>query len=104
MWLVFDPRKGHEQAGRRPAIVLSPQLFTERVSLAFVCPITTNPKGLPFEIPLRGTRTTGSILPIHLRSVDVAARKIQFIEKAPATTVDTLERYVSAIIERAPQD
>lgn len=98
MWLIFDPRVGHEQSGRRPAIVLSQRLFTEHTSLAIVCPVTSTPKGLPFEVLLKHAQTTGAILPIHVRSVDVVARKCQFIEKAPASIVKTTSAYLEAIM------
>ncbi len=95
IWLILDPRVGHEQSGRRPALVLSPQLFAERTGLAVVCPITSQVKGLPFEIRLRQTKTNGAILPIHVRSVDIVARKATFIEKAPeallAQTIQSVE-------------
>src|SRR5437588_5304998 len=88
IWLILDPRVGHEQSGRRPALVLSPQIFTERTGLAVVCPITSKIKGLPFEIALKRTKTKGAILPIHVRSVDVTARKCSFIEKAPISILN----------------
>jgi mRNA interferase MazF len=82
IWLVLDPRVGHEQSGRRPAIVLSQKLFTERTGLAVICPITSKVKGLPFEIRVNTKDIDGAILPIHLRTVDIAARNSQFIGKS----------------------
>ena len=101
IWLVFDPRVGHEQSGRRPAIVLSPHLFSQRTGLAIVCPITSKVKGLPFEILLTKTKTKtkGAILPIHIKSVDITARKAQFIEKAGASTLKKTREYVRIITE-----
>jgi mRNA interferase MazF len=98
IWLVLDPRTGHEQSGRRPALVLSHKLLTERTGLAVVCPITSKIKGLPFEILLKGAKVIGAVLPIHVRSVDVVARKATFIEKAPAATVAQLYATVEAMI------
>lgn len=83
IWLIFDPRVGHERSGRRPALVLSPKLFTERTGLAIVCPITSKVKGLPFEIALTDTKTKGAVLLIHIKSVDVSTRRATFIEQAP---------------------
>ena len=54
IWLTFDPQAGHEQAGRRPALVLSPAAYNERSRLASVCPVTTRRKGYPFEVVLPG--------------------------------------------------
>jgi mRNA interferase MazF len=99
IWLVLDPRVGHEQSGRRPALVISPYVFTERTGLAVICPISSKVKGMPFEIVLKQTKTTGAILPIHMRSIDVRARKASFIEKAPlsilAKTVQSVEVMIS---------
>jgi mRNA interferase MazF len=100
IWLVLDPRTGHEQSGRRPAIVLSPKYFTKHTSLAIICPITGKVKGLPFEVELKNTKTKGAVLPIHIRSVDVAARKAKFIEKAPESTLETVNAYVQAAISQ----
>jgi mRNA interferase MazF len=98
VWLILDPRVGHEQSGRRPVLVLSPRLFTERTGLAVICPITSKAKGLPFEIELRQTKTNGAVLPIHVRSVDVKVRKAQFIEKAPPKVLTKTAKSVEAII------
>lgn len=98
IWLIFDPRVGHEQSGRRPALVLSRQIFTERTGLAIVCPITSKIKGLPFEIVLKRTKTEGAILPIHVRSVDISARKSSYIEKVPASILNRTEQSIKAMI------
>jgi len=98
VWLVLDPRVGHEQSGRRPAIVLSPKLFTERTGLSVVCPITGKIKGLPFEVVLSDTKTAGAVLPIHVRSVDAEARRMKYIERASNEVVETVNDYVQTII------
>lgn len=100
IWLVLDPRVGHEQSGRRPAIVLSPRFFTEKTGLAVICPITTKVKGLPFEVELKGAKTEGAVLPIHIKSVDVVARKAVFIERAPEGVTDYVLASVQAMISR----
>lgn len=86
-WMVLEPRTGHEQSGRRPVIVLSARALAEHTSLAVVCPITSKVKGLPYEITLKNTKTSGAILPFHVRSVDYRERKAKFIEKAPAAVL-----------------
>lgn len=100
VWLVFDPRVGHEQSGRRPAIVLSDELLTQHTGLAIVCPITNTVKGFPFEVVLEKTRTKGAVLPIQIRSVDVQARHIAFIEPAPRYIVDTVLSHVQSLLGR----
>lgn len=84
VWLTFDPQAGHEQAGRRPALVLSPAPYNRRASLALVCPITNQAKGYPFEVALpEGLSISGVILADHVKSADWAARRVQFAAKAP---------------------
>jgi mRNA interferase MazF len=85
LWLTFDPQAGHEQAGRRPALVLSPAAYNRRASLALVCPITNQPKGYPFEVALpEGSVISGVILADHVKSADWAARRAQFAAKVSA--------------------
>jgi mRNA interferase MazF len=85
IWLTFDPHAGHEQAGRRPALVLSPAAYNCRANLALVCPITSQAKGYPFEVPLpAGLSLSGVVLADHLKSADWAARRAEFAAKAPA--------------------
>lgn len=86
-WLVLDPRIGHEQSGRRPVIVISDKALALHTRLAVVIPITSKIKSLPYEVVLTGTKTRGVILPIHIRSVDYAMRKADFIEKAPSAVL-----------------
>jgi mRNA interferase MazF len=85
VWLSFSPQAGREQAGRRPALVLTPAPFNGRVGLAFVCPITSRVKGYPFEVALRGVdQVAGVILVDQLRSLDWRARRAEPAGKAPA--------------------
>lgn len=88
LWLTFGPQAGREQAGRRPALVLSPIPYNRRASLALVCPITTQTKGYPFEVALpSGLPISGVVLADHLKSADWTARRAQFAAKAPAQVV-----------------
>lgn len=98
VWLVLDPRIGHEQSGRRPAIVISTNFFSLHTSLIVICPITSKIKGLPFEVELEGTTTRGAVLPIHVKSLDWAARKVKFIEKAPKKVADNVAEMVGTIV------
>jgi mRNA interferase MazF len=82
VWLEFAPTIGHEQSGRRPAIVLSPTEYNEKVGLMLVSPITSKSKNYPFEVILKG-KVKGVILVDQIRSVDWRERKAQYIETAP---------------------
>jgi mRNA interferase MazF len=89
VWLTFDPQAGHEQAGRRPALVLSPQSYNQKSGLAVVCPITNRVKGYPFEVPLpSGCGVSGAILVDHLKSLDWSARRVAKIGRIPPSTLD----------------
>lgn len=94
MWLSFDPQAGHEQAGRRPAVVLSPALYNRSAGLAIVAPVTSHAKGYPFEVVIpAGLRIGGVILADHLKSVDWRARNAERITELPAPTLEeTLEK------------
>ncbi len=82
-WMVLEPRVGHEQSGRRPVIVISPKELALQTDITVICPITCKVIGLPYEILLANTKTSGAILPFHVRSVDFRSRKAKYIEKAP---------------------
>jgi mRNA interferase MazF len=76
VWITLDPQAGHEQAGRRPALVLSPSAYNGRVGLALFCPITSQVKGYPFEIPLpAGSPVSGVVGADQVKSLDWRARK-----------------------------
>jgi len=84
MLLRLDPTLGHEQAGSRPVVVLSPDLYNKASGLCLVCPITNQVKGYPFEVPLEGTRkTTGVALADQIRSIDWQARKVKIVDHLP---------------------
>lgn len=82
VWLEFDPQSGHEQKGKRPAIVISPANYNEKTGLAIFCPITSKEKGYPFEVKLRSKKISGVILSDQIKSLDWKARKAEFIMKA----------------------
>lgn len=88
VWVNFVPQAGHEQAGRRPAVVLSPEAYNGRVGLAVMCPITSQVKGYPFEVLLpAGLAVTGAILSDQVKSLDWRARDARLICALPAETV-----------------
>jgi mRNA interferase MazF len=74
IWIDFDPQSGHEQAGRRPALVISKAAYNQRIGRAFVCPITSKVKGYPFEVPIQTTSVKGVVLSDHLKNLDWQAR------------------------------
>ena len=85
VYLDFDPQAGHEQRGRRPALVVSNNLFNRVSSLMMVCPITHTDKGQPFHIRLDDTtKTDGAVLCDQSRMLDPTSRNASFVEKAPA--------------------
>jgi len=92
--LTFDPQAGHEQAGRRPAIVLSPASYNGRVGLALCCPITNQVKGYPFEVRIpAGLAVAGVILSDQIKNLDWRARNAEFIVRLPnAVTVEVLQK------------
>ena len=75
VWLQFNPQTGHEQAGRRPALVISPQAYNKKVGLALFCPITSKAKGYPFEVELpEGLEVQGAVLSDQIKSLDWRSR------------------------------
>ena len=88
VWLEFSPQAGHEQSGRRPAVVVSPQAYNGRVGLLLACPVTTQVKGYPFEVSIPdGLPLTGVVLADQLKSLDWRARRAERICALPARTV-----------------
>ena len=94
VWLTFTPQAGHEQAGRRPALVLSPGSYNGKVGLAICCPITTQVKGYPFEVRMPpGLKVSGVVLSDQVKSLDWRARDARFICRLPgATTAEVFEK------------
>ncbi|MFT4261341.1 MAG: endoribonuclease MazF [Candidatus Woesearchaeota archaeon] len=77
VWINFSPTQGHEQQGKRPAVVLSPQIYNDKSHLMIVAPITNKQKGYPFEIETKSDVITGVILSDQIRTIDWKARKVQ---------------------------
>lgn len=88
VWVDFDPQAGHEQAGRRPALIISPISYNQKVGLVLLCPVTNQRKGYPFEVALPHSLTVaGVVLADQLKSMDWRARRAEFCCRAPAATV-----------------
>ena len=84
VWLQFDPQAGYEQAGHRPALVISPKAYNGRVGLALCCPITSRVKGYPFEVRFpAGSKVAGAVLADQLKSLDWRARQAKRLATAP---------------------
>lgn len=88
VWLSFTPQAGHEQAGHRPALVLSPESYNRKVGLALFCPITSQVKGYPFEVRVpQGYEVSGVVLADQVKSLDWKARRATFCCALPAEAV-----------------
>jgi len=100
--LAFSPQAGHEQAGTRPALVISPSSYNRRAGLALFCPLTTQVKGYPFEVVLpAGLKAQGVILADQIKSLDWRIRKAKLLCKVPAQVMEETLARVLALIEPA---
>jgi len=102
--LDFDPRAEREQAGRRPALVLSPYSYNAKTGLAVVCPITSKPKNYPFESPLPDTLPImGVVLSDHVKSLSWVERNSVFACQAPDDVVEDVRALIAALIQEPPE-
>jgi len=94
VWLQFNPQAGHEQAGRRPALVVSPRSYNGRVGLALFCPLTSQVKGYPFEVGLPpGSMAEGVILSDQIKSLDWRVRQVEkFSQVSPPVLEEVLAK------------
>jgi mRNA interferase MazF len=101
VWIGLNPQAGHEQAGRRPAVVLSPQSYNSKVGLAILCPITSQPKGYPFEVLLPAELpVTGAILSDQVKSLDWRARNAELTCTLPTETIsEALQKLATLLSE-----
>lgn len=102
IWIDMDPRAGHEQAGRRPALVLSPASYNGLTGLAVLCPITSQAKGYPFEVTLPpDSPATGVVLADQVRNLDWRVRNATLRGRAsPALVVEVLAKLATLITLR----
>jgi mRNA interferase MazF len=100
IWTDFDPQAGREQAGRRPALVLSPQVYQKAAGLMICVPITSKVKGYPFEVPVAGKKIAGVALADHVKNLDWRVRGALFIERAAPAALDEVLDYVQQLIGR----
>jgi len=100
VWLTFNPQAGHEQAGRRPAVVLSPAVYNGKVGLALFCPITSQVKGYPFEVALpEGLPISGVVLADQVKSLDWKVRQAEKIcSLSPEVNSEILQKMMTLIV------
>lgn len=99
VWLNFAPQSGREQAGHRPALVISPKSYNQKVGLALFCPITSHVKGYPFEVALpTGLPVSGAILSDHIKSLDWKTRKAELKGRVPKAVIEAVLERVAALI------
>jgi len=100
VWITLDPQAGHEQAGRRPALVLSPSAYNGRVGLALLCPITNQVKGYPFEVVIPdGCTVAGVVGADQVKSLDWQARQATRIGKLPEEVVAHVLQRLQALLK-----
>lgn len=100
VWLEFSPQTGHEQAGHRLALTVSPRAYNAKVGLGLFCPITTQTKGYAFEVSFpAGCKTTGVVLADQIKSLDWRARHARPFERAPREVTDETLGKILAILE-----
>lgn len=102
VWLSFDPQAGREQAGRRPAVVLSPRAYNEKTDLAICCPITSQVKGYPFEVSIPpGLPVAGVALSDQLKSLDWNIRRAELIAALPDGAILEILRKAVVLVSPA---
>ena len=100
VWITLNPQAGHEQAGRRPAVVVSPRSYNGKVGLALFCPITSQTKGYPFEVSLPSNLpVNGVVLADQVKTLDWRARKAEFSGRLPAAASAEVAGKLSALLE-----
>ena len=94
VWITLNPQAGHEQSGRRPAVILSPGVYNDKVGLAILCPITNQIRGYPFEVLITsGLAVSGAILSDQVKSLDWRAREAELICKLADNIIsETLQK------------
>jgi mRNA interferase MazF len=99
IWLSFNPQSGHEQSGRRPALVLSPKEYNAKTDLALLCPVTNQIKGYPFEVLLpENFKISGAILADQIKSLDWKVRNAEYIATLPDNILKDVLKKISALL------
>ena len=101
VWISLNPQAGHEQAGRRPVVVLSPRSYNSKTGLAILCPITNQVKGYPFEVLLpMGLPVAGAILSDQVKSLDWRARNAELIFTVPEKTMSEVLQKLGTLLSQ----
>ena len=99
IWINFNPQAGHEQSGRRPAIVLSPHSYNGKVGLCLLCPITNKAKGYPFEVTIpENSGVTGVVLADQAKSLDWQIRNAEFAAHLPENVTDEVLKKLKSLL------
>jgi len=98
VWLNFNPGSGHEQKGKRPAVVISPREYNEKVGLGLFCPITSKVKNYPFEVRTETSEISGVVLADQIKSLDWRTREIEFITRETTEKVNEIIDKLCALI------
>jgi len=100
VWLNFNPGSGHEQKGKRPAVVISPKAYNEKVGLGLFCPITSKAKDYPFEVRIENDKASGVVLADQIKSLDWRTREIEFITKeSPGKVKEIIDKISVLLLE-----
>ena len=100
VWLQFKLQAGHEQSGRRPAVIISPREYNRKVGLCLCCPVTSKAKGYPFEVELpAGLEVGGVVLCDQLKSLDWKARHVRMIGTLPGRSMKEIQARILALVQ-----
>jgi mRNA interferase MazF len=100
VWLNFNPQTGHEQKGKRPAIVISPREYNEKVDLGLFCPITSKEKNYPFEVKIKGGKIDGVVLSDQIKSLDWTKRNIEYITRVTDEEINEIITKLNVLINQ----
>ncbi len=98
VWLNFSPQQGHEQAGMRPAIILSPKSYNQSSKLMLACPITSKIKHYPFEVRIKVNKIDGVVLADQVKILDWTMRDMSFAEKAPDEVLEHTQELIETLL------
>ena len=100
VWIGFDPQRGREQRGRRPALVLTPRRYNQRSGLCVLCPITSQQKGYPFEVAIpAGHSVGGVVLSDQVKSLSWQIRGTEFAGRAPVAVLEQAKGKIKALLQ-----
>ncbi len=98
VWLNFSPQQGHEQAGVRPALVVSPKSYNQHSKLMLACPITSKIKHYPFEVRVKAAKIDGVVLADQIKNLDWTVRSVAFAEKAPLDVLEQTQELIETLV------